>query len=155
VTSSPAAANSVSPPAVAGHQDTRPILLFDGVCNLCHRSVQFILEHERGPTLAFASLQSETARRLLTAHGLPADHLRSMVLIEQGRSLTDSDAAIAIARHLRAPWRWGVVGRILPRALRNWSYHQIAARRYRWFGRRADAEACLLPTPELRGRFLV
>ena len=143
---------SLSPPSGG---PSGPVLLFDGVCNLCNRSVQFILRHECAPTLRFAALQSPAGRGLLVSHGLPADHRQSLVLIVDGRALTESDAAAAVAAHLRAPWRWARALRLLPRGWRDAFYRFIASRRYRWFGRRPEVEACLLPRDELRSRFLV
>jgi predicted DCC family thiol-disulfide oxidoreductase YuxK len=132
-----------------------PVVLFDGVCNLCAGSVRFIVEHERAgivPT-RFAALQSEAGRRELARAGVrdPASLGDSIVVIEDGRVFTRSDAAVRIARRLRAPWRWMRVMRVMPGRVRDWMYEFVARRRYRWFGKR---ESCLVPTPELRGRFL-
>lgn len=128
------------------------MLLFDGVCHLCHRSVQFILRHERSPRVLFAALQSDTGRALLRDLELPAGFLDSMVLFEDGRVFTRSEAALRVARYLRAPWSWGGLCLVLPRVLRDPVYDWIARHRYRWFGR--DDEACLVPSAELRERFL-
>jgi predicted DCC family thiol-disulfide oxidoreductase YuxK len=127
-----------------------PTMLFDGVCNLCAAGVQFVLRNERGPTLQFASQQSEQGQALLAAHGVPAD-LRAVVLIEDGRAYAGSDAALRVARHLRAPWAalWAL--RVVPRPLREVMYAAVARTRYRVFGRR---DACWLPRPEWRARFL-
>jgi len=130
----------------------RPVLLFDGVCHLCHRSVQFVLRHERAPTLLFAALQSDTGRALLRDLEFPEGFLDSLVLFEDGRVFTRSEAALRVAGHLRAPWSWGRVFRIVPRVLRDPVYDWIARHRYRWFGR--DDEACLVPDAGLRDRFL-
>ena len=130
----------------------RPVLLFDGVCHLCHRSVQFVLRHERGPHMLFAALQSDTGRALLRELELPAGFLDSLVLCEEGRVFTRSEAALRVARHLRAPWSWARILLVLPRVLRDPIYDWIARHRYRWFGR--DEEACLVPSVELRERFL-
>ena len=119
------------------------VLLFDGVCNLCHGAVQFVLKHEREPTLRFCSLQSEVGRSLLVAHGLDPDALDSLVLIEGDRALTKGTAVLRLTRYLRAPWSWlGVFG-ILPRFLVDWMYGRVAAVRYRMFGRK---DACTLPS---------
>lgn len=142
--------NASTQPRQPGHD--RPVLLFDGVCHLCHRSVQFVLRHERGSALLFAALQSDTGRALLRDLALPADYLDSMLLCEDGRVYTGSDAALRVARHLRAPWSWGRALLVLPRALRDPVYRWIARNRYRWFGR--DEAACLVPAPGLRERFL-
>lgn len=128
------------------------MLLFDGVCHLCHRSVRFILRHERRPWLLFAALQSDTGRALLRGIDLPESYLQSLVLFEDGRTYTRSEAALRVARHLRAPWSWCRAARVMPRPLRDPVYDLVARNRHRWFG--SDDEACLVPGEESRGRFL-
>lgn len=130
----------------------RPVLLFDGVCHLCHGSVKFVLRHERAPLLLFAALQSDTGRALLRDADLPSGFLDSLVLFDEGRMFTRSEAALRVCRHLRAPWSWARLFRILPRVLRDPVYDWIARHRYRWFGR--DERVCLVPSVELRERFL-
>ena len=130
----------------------RPVLLFDGVCHLCHRSVQFVLRHERGPTLLFAALQSDTGQALLKDLALPPGFLDSMVLFDGRHVYTRSEAALRVSAYLRPPWSWGRVLLLVPRALRDPLYDWVARNRYRWFGR--DEAACLVPNAELRGRFL-
>jgi predicted DCC family thiol-disulfide oxidoreductase YuxK len=128
-----------------------PILLFDGVCNLCSRAVQFVIRHDPEGRFRFAALQSETGRRLLVENGLPADTLDTFVLVEGPRCFTRSDAAIEIARRLSVGWRWLRLVAVVPRPLRDRLYGIVVRNRYRWFGRR---ESCLVPTPELTRRFL-
>ena len=128
-----------------------PVLLFDGVCNLCNGTVQWILARDRRQVFRFASLQSPAARRLLDSVAAPADLPDSVVLIDGGRVLVRSDAAIAVARRLGFPWSMAAVGRAVPRVLRDAVYSWVARHRYRWFGRRAT---CWVPTPELSARFL-
>lgn len=132
-----------------------PVLLFDGVCNLCSRTVQFILDHERAPTMRFCSLQSEAGRALLAQHGMlhvvaQADP-DTMVFIEGGRAHDRSTGALRVAAHLKAPWRWGRVALVLPRFVRDLGYRFVARNRYRWFGK---TDSCLVPTKELETRFL-
>lgn len=126
------------------------MLLFDGVCNLCNGAVDFVLRHERAPTLQFAALQSVAGIELLRAHGV-APALETMVLVEPGRVSVRSTAALRVARHLRAPWSWAFAWLIVPRPLRDLVYRVVARNRLRWFGER---ETCRVPTPELRARFL-
>jgi len=126
------------------------VLLFDGVCNLCNGAVDFVLRHERAPTLRFAALQSAAGVELLRAHGL-SEALETMVLVEAGRASVRSTAALRAARHLRAPWSWAFALLLLPRPLRDGVYRIVARNRLRWFGER---ETCRVPTPELRARFL-
>ncbi len=131
--------------------NTAAIILFDGECNLCTRSVQFILAHESGPTLRFASIQSPAGARLLRAYDFDPHDARTFVLVEGDKAYARSEAAVRVARHLRMPWRLAAMLRILPRPLRDAAYNVIARNRYRWFGRR---DACMIPTPERAARFL-
>jgi predicted DCC family thiol-disulfide oxidoreductase YuxK len=128
-----------------------PVVLFDGVCNLCNNSVQFLIQRDPKAHLRFTSLQSETGQRLQTEHGIDSQSLDSMLLVEGGRLYRESDATLRMARHLKGAWPLLGAFRIIPRPLRNLVYRWIARNRYRWFGK---TEACWLPTPELRARFL-
>jgi predicted DCC family thiol-disulfide oxidoreductase YuxK len=128
-----------------------PVVLFDGVCNLCHRAVQFLLEYDRDARLRFASLQSEVGRTLLAKHGLDADALDTMVLVDAGGAHLRSDAALRIVRFLGPPWSWLRALAALPRPLRDAGYDFIARNRYRWFGKK---DACPLPRAEWTARFL-
>jgi len=127
-----------------------PLLLFDGECSLCSSAVQFVLKHERDSELRFAPLQGEVGRSTLSAHGLDPETLDTLVVVAEGRALVRSDAAFELVRHL-GPWRVLRALRIVPRGLRDWVYDFVAKRRYRWFGKR---DACWMPQPEHRGRFL-
>lgn len=134
--------------AVEGH----PVVLFDGVCNLCNGSVQFILRHDPEGRFRFAALQSEAGRRLLAHKGIDPSRLDSLVLLDaEGRCSVQSAAALQIARQLRGWPRLAAPLILVPRPIRDGVYRFVARRRYRWFGRR---ESCWLPTPELRQRFL-
>ena len=126
-------------------------MLFDGVCNLCNASVRFIIDRDPRARFHFAALGSEAARSLLAAAGASGPLPDSIALVENGKVYTRSLAALRIARRLRFPWPvlWALVA--VPRPVRDALYDWIARNRYRWFGRR---EECLLPTPELRARFL-
>jgi predicted DCC family thiol-disulfide oxidoreductase YuxK len=131
------------------------IVLFDGVCNLCDAFVQFVIDHDRVNRFVFASLQSAEGRALLGSVGAQ-DAVRegepdSVVLVEGGRAYVRSTAVLRIARGLGWPWRAAVVFFALPRPLRDAAYRFVARHRYRWFGKK---EACRVPTPELRARFL-
>lgn len=127
-----------------------PLVLFDGVCHLCNRSVQFILDRDPRGVFRFAPLQSALGRRLLHAHGFADGWYDGIVLIEKGRCWVKSTAALRIAGRLPFPWKLLVVLRLVPRVVRDAVYDIIARYRYRWFGR---GETCRLPTPELRDRF--
>lgn len=139
------------------------VVLFDGTCNFCDGAVHFLIDHERGSDLKFAALQSDAAETLLVeAMGHErAKRIRSgtdgsgdpdsVVFVEGGAAYTHSTAAIRMARYLRAPWRWLRIFWLVPRPLRDAVYRWFARNRYRWFGK---TEACRVPTPELRARFL-
>lgn len=132
-------------------RDPRPaIVLFDGVCNLCQASVQFIIRHDPAARFQFASLQSGVAAELLAGRGRTPD-LDSVLLVEDGQVYSHSDAALRIARRLAWPWSWLYAFSVVPRPLRDAVYRLIARHRYRWFGRHDE---CWLPTPALRSRFL-
>jgi predicted DCC family thiol-disulfide oxidoreductase YuxK len=128
-----------------------PLVLYDGTCGLCNRSVQLILRHDRRGRFRFAALQSEVGRQLLSRHGLPVDRLDTVVLVEDGRAFTRSTAALRIARGMDAPWPavWPLA--LVPRPVRDLCYGVVARNRYRLFGR---TDACMLPPPEVRARFL-
>lgn len=127
------------------------VVLFDGDCNLCAASVQFILRHDRRGVFHFAAFQSETGRELCQRHGLNAVHPDSVVLVCGNLVRLRSDAVLAIARECSGAWRWLALLRYIPRPLRDWIYGLLARNRHRWFRRPA---ACLLPSAELRQRFL-
>lgn len=127
-----------------------PVVLFDGVCNLCNGFVAFLLP--RDDRLRFAPLQSETGRTLLDRHGLPTDGLDTVVLVEGGRAYTKSDAAIRIAERIGWPYRLAWVGRLLPTVLRDRLYDVVANNRYDWFGRR---DRCMVPDEDVADRFLL
>jgi predicted DCC family thiol-disulfide oxidoreductase YuxK len=128
-----------------------PIIVFDGVCNVCSTAVRLILENDRGRAIRFAPLQSPVGARLMREHDLDPADAETFLFVEEGRALVRSDAAVNVARHLRFPWRAFAIFGIIPRALRDPAYRLVAKNRYAWFGRRAS---CFVPSPEERSRFL-
>lgn len=142
---------SASPPPAATDLPTGPVVLFDGVCNLCAWAVQFIIERDPRGIFRFASLQSDTGRRLMAQHGLDPSQLDTFVLVEDGRAYTKSTAALKVSRHLSGLWSICHICIILPHFVRDPIYRFIARNRYRWFGKK---DSCLMPTPELRAKFL-
>lgn len=128
-----------------------PILLFDGVCNLCHSAVNFIFAHEKAPILRFASLQSPEGQELLKDYHLPQTYVDSLVLIERHHAYTHSEAALRVSAYLKPPFSLGRVATMLPQPVRDLAYLWVARHRYQWFGKK---DQCLLPTPERRARFL-
>lgn len=128
-----------------------PIILFDGECNLCDRSVRFILARDRKQQFRFASLQSAAGTRLIERFAPRAQGSTTVVLIADGTAHIRSDAALRIAARMDGLWPVLGVFRIVPRPLRDWVYDVVARNRYRWFGR---TPCCMVPSPELRERFL-
>lgn len=131
----------------------KTVVLFDGVCNLCHRTVQFILRHDKSQRFVFASQQSEVGQQLLRRYGIPTETALadSVVVVEEGRVWLESDAALHILYRLGGVWRIPALLRWVPKGLRDWVYRLVAKNRYRLFGR---LERCMVPTPELKERFL-
>jgi predicted DCC family thiol-disulfide oxidoreductase YuxK len=129
--------------------DSKSIVLFDGVCNLCNGVVQFIITEDKSQRFQFASQQSEIGQKLLETHKLPS--MDTVVLVESRSVYTQSDAVLEIMKRLPSPWNWFAVFNIIPKFLRDLIYKLVARYRYNIFGKR---EACWLPTPELRARFL-
>ena len=125
------------------------MLLFDGVCTLCNGFVRFVIDRDPAGRFQFAPLQSDAARRVLGAAPQPPPD--SLVLVENGRLFTRSTAALRVARGLRFPWPLVYVFVAVPRPVRDSLYDAVARNRYRWFGRR---DVCMVPTPDLRARFL-
>jgi predicted DCC family thiol-disulfide oxidoreductase YuxK len=131
-----------------------PVLLFDGVCNLCNGFVRFILKRDPHGRVRFASLQSASARALLEPRGFSPGETRlpdSVALVEGPRVFLKSTASLRVMRLLRFPWPVFYALIVVPRPVRDWVYDTIARHRYRWFGRR---EVCMVPTADLRRRFL-
>jgi predicted DCC family thiol-disulfide oxidoreductase YuxK len=127
-----------------------PVILFDGVCNLCTGGVRWIIRRDRRAVFTFASIQSPAGRHLLEKVGLGPDP-GSMILIDEAGVHSRSDAAIRIATRLGFPWSLSRVAGVLPRGIRNAVYSWIARNRYRWFGRR---DSCMVPDERWRSRFL-
>jgi predicted DCC family thiol-disulfide oxidoreductase YuxK len=125
----------------------RETIFFDGVCNLCNSTVQFVIARDPEARFQFAALQSDAARKLLGAR----TPLESIVLVETERIYTKSTAVLRIARGLRFPWPLLYALVVVPRPLRDMVYEWVGRHRYGWFGKR---ETCMTPSPEVRGRFV-
>lgn len=130
-------------------EELPPIVLYDGECGVCNRFVDTILKLESDELLVFAALDSEVGKTLQMSYAVP-DDVDTVVLIKDGLALIHSDAALAVATHLRQPYRWVVVLRIVPRPIRDWAYRLFARNRH-LFGGNAT---CRVVTPEERHRFL-
>ena len=131
------------------------IILFDGVCNLCNGTVQFIIKRDTKKKFLFGSLQGKAGQEFLLKHQLPQNEFNSFILIERSEGeekiFTRSTAALRAAKHLGGFWKlfYGMI--IIPPDIRNFVYNTIAKNRYKWFGKQ---EACWVPTPDLKSRFL-
>ncbi len=128
-----------------------PIVLFDGVCNLCSSSVQYIIKRDKKNIFRFASLQSDVGQKLLEQQGLSTTDLHSFVLLQNGKAYRKSTGALMVAKKLNGPSQllYGFI--ILPAFLRDAVYIFVADNRYKWFGKK---EECWIPTAELRSKFL-
>jgi predicted DCC family thiol-disulfide oxidoreductase YuxK len=131
--------------------DAGPIVLFDGVCNLCSGVVRFLVPRDPDGVLRFASLQSPVGQALLERFDLPTEAFDSFVLVDGEDCHTKSAAALRVARRLDAPWSWLWTARVVPRPLRDAVYDLVAATRYDVFGR---TDRCMVPEPGVRERFL-
>ncbi len=129
----------------------QPLILFDGVCNLCSSSVLFIIKRDSKSVFRFASLQSELGKNLLHEFNLPVTDFNSVLLIHNNKVYQKSNAALEITRHLRGLWPMLYAFMIIPAFIRNGVYNWIASNRYKWFGKK---DACMIPTPELKSRFI-
>ena len=126
------------------------IVLFDGVCNFCDSSVQFILKRDTKGIFKFASLQSEVGTQIIKQYEIPKD-IESFVLIDDEKAYYKSTAALLLSKDLKWPWKAMYIFMIVPSPIRNIFYHVIANNRYKWFGKK---ESCRLPSPEVRSRFI-
>ncbi|HXL54717.1 MAG TPA: thiol-disulfide oxidoreductase DCC family protein [Chitinophagaceae bacterium] len=128
-----------------------PVILFDGVCNLCSGFVQFIIKHDPRHQFRFASLQSEFGKKVMQYFGLPVDQFNSFILLEDGKIYTRSTGALRVAKKLNRSWSLLYSFIVIPRFIRDSVYNFIARKRYKWFGKK---EECWIPTPELKSLFL-
>ena len=128
-----------------------PVILFDGVCNFCNGTVNFVLKQDRKDVFRFAALQSEAGRRLLEKYKLSTEEFDSFVLLDEGKIYKKSAAALRVMNKL--PWFWKEVQlfRVIPTPFRDAIYDFIARNRYKWFGKK---DQCMIPTLEIKSRFL-
>lgn len=127
------------------------IILFDGVCNLCVSSVQFIIKRDPVGIFYFASLQSDVGVRLSENFGALIEKTDSIILIKGDKCYIESDAALKIASKLKGGWKLLYIFIIIPKPLRDAAYRYVARNRYKWFGKK---DACMIPTPDLEKRFI-
>lgn len=127
------------------------IVLFDGVCNLCNSAITFIIKRDKKDVFRYAPLQSKVGKELAAKHHIDLDRVDSIILVTEDKAYAKSTAALRIAKQLSKGWPLLAMFLILPRFLRDAVYDFIARNRYKWFGKK---DACMIPTPELRGKFL-
>lgn len=127
------------------------IIVFDGVCNLCTRSVSFIIRHDQQARFRFASIQSAAGQRLCRRFGINPDQFDTVLLIQRDAVRGGSDAALAIATTFGGLWRLVALVRFVPRRVRDWAYGVVSRSRYRWFGRHTT---CMVPSDDVRQRFI-
>ncbi len=133
-----------------------PVLLYDGVCGLCNKSVQMILDHDKRKEMRFAALQSDYGKQVISRHP-ELEKVDSIVFVERNSGADDervfirSDAALRVASYLGGAWKLLLIFRIIPRPIRDFFYNLIAKYRYKFFGK---YDSCMLPSPDVRSRFL-
>lgn len=131
--------------------ESSPIILFDGLCNFCSSIVFFTIKRDKNSVFKFAPLQSNAGRYLLKRFNLPTENHNSFVLVEQNRFFIKSNAVLRVAKRLGGIWSLLYVFMLVPNPIRDFIYDIMAKNRYRWFGRK---EECLVPTPDIKNRFL-
>jgi predicted DCC family thiol-disulfide oxidoreductase YuxK len=127
------------------------LILFDGVCNFCNGAVQMVIGIDRQKIFKFAAIQSELGQRLYREHGLDPSDIQTLMLVDGDRVLTKSDAVLGVLAKLEGGWQLLAAFQVLPRPLRDVAYSEFARQRFRLFGRR---ESCMVPTAEVRDRFI-
>lgn len=135
----------------SNHPIDKPIIFFDGVCNLCNSSIQFIIKRDVRENFVFSSLQSRNAQKYLSDDLSSEKNLKSIVLKAGDKTLVKSGAVLTIARNLPGLWPLLYVFILVPRFIRDWVYDVIAKNRYKWFGKK---DQCMIPSPELKRRFI-
>ena len=130
----------------------KQLILFDGVCNLCNSSIQYVIKHDKKNQFMFAPLESTVGQNIIKAYKIDTEKTDSILLYSNENGLSaKSSAALIIAKDLSFPINLISIFFIVPAFIRNWVYDYIAKNRYKWFGKK---EACMIPTPELRSKFL-
>jgi predicted DCC family thiol-disulfide oxidoreductase YuxK len=132
--------------------ENKQIILFDGVCNFCDASVQFVIKHDKKDIFRFVTLQSDLGQEIIDHIGINTKNCDSVILFVPGVAYYyKSNAALEIAKNLGGFFHVGTVFRIIPAGIRNILYDYIAQNRYEWYGKKSS---CLIPTPELRAKFI-
>ncbi len=129
----------------------QPIIFFDGVCNLCNSSVQFVIKHDTQKKFTFASLQSDAAKEILLQFGEKNYQLDSIILIDSNEMYSKSSAVLRVLKLLGGFYSLLYLFIIIPKPFRDWLYNYVARNRYKWYGKR---ESCMIPSEKLKNRFL-
>ena len=130
----------------------KKLILFDGVCNLCNASVQYVIKHDKMDVFMFTALQSESGKQIIKEYNIDTNKIDSILLYTPEKGITHkSTAALKIALQLGFPNNLLSVFFIIPPFIRNWVYNYIAKNRYKWYGKK---ESCMIPTQELKSKFL-
>lgn len=130
----------------------KKIILFDGVCNLCDNTVQFIIKHDKKDIFRFVALQSDLGQEIIKHIGLDTSKTDSIILYEPGHAYYyKAEAAFKIAKELNSIYSFISIFSILPKWLSNKGYDYIARNRYKWYGKKNE---CMIPTPETKAKFL-
>ncbi len=129
----------------------KKIILFDGVCNLCNDAITFVIKRDPHDHFRYAPLQGETGAHFIKKYNIDTTKVDSIILIDQDNVYIKATAALKIACHLSGAYPLMRIFFIIPSFVRNWAYDYIAKNRYKWYGKK---EACMIPTPELKAKFL-
>lgn len=130
----------------------KKIILFDGICNLCNSSVQYVIKHDKKNIFMFTALQSEVGKQLTKTHNIDTAKIDSILLYTPKKGIVSkSTAALKVATQLSFPINIMGVFFIIPTFIRDWVYNYIAKNRYKWYGKK---DACVIPSPELKNKFL-
>jgi predicted DCC family thiol-disulfide oxidoreductase YuxK len=128
------------------------IILFDGICNLCNGFVQFVIKRDKNDNFRFVPLQSAIGQKMISERNIDAKNIDSVILIKPGVAyFVKSDAALQIGRQLKGYRSISKLLQLIPSSLRNIVYDMVARNRYKWYGKK---EQCMVPTPELKAKFL-
>ena len=130
---------------------SHPVVLFDGVCNFCNSTINFLIRQDKKGILHFATLQSPSGQQLLKQYGLPLENFESFVVLEKGKAYTGSTASLKVCRQLPWYWQWTRIFWVVPRPFRDAVYNFIARHRYQWFGKK---DQCMLPDEKIKERFI-
>ena len=131
--------------------EEKPIILFDGVCNFCNASVNFLIKQDKKSVFRFAAFQSKAGKQLAEKYNFPDNDFQSFILIDKGKAYYRSTAGLKVYGKLAWHWKWTQIFWIVPKFLRDAVYKYVARNRYKWFGKKDE---CMIPSARVRNRFL-